>query len=200
MRTLRSADYLAMPWKNGGGSTTQLAVAPQGAGLDDFEWRISTARVEAAGPFSCFSGVDRSLALLQGSGILLEPEDGQPRMLTTQSEPFAFPGEQIIVARLADGPVTDFNVMTRRASWKHSLQTWRLSGTAACPRRSDLMFIYCAQGQPTLVRCANGQEAVCAAGNAVLIDHSDGDQVELSAAEASLCIARLTFKGTPDVE
>ena len=53
-----------MPWKNGGGETLELAIAPAGAGLEDFAWRISSARVGAAGPFSACAGVDRSLALL----------------------------------------------------------------------------------------------------------------------------------------
>ncbi|SFQ22142.1 HutD protein [Ectopseudomonas toyotomiensis] len=33
-----------MPWKNGGGETLELAIAPAGAGLEDFAWRISSAR------------------------------------------------------------------------------------------------------------------------------------------------------------
>ncbi|WP_431460998.1 HutD family protein, partial [Klebsiella pneumoniae] len=33
MRILRAADYRSMPWKNGGGVTTEIAVSPAGAGL-----------------------------------------------------------------------------------------------------------------------------------------------------------------------
>ena len=36
-------DYHTMPWKNGGGSTTELAIFPAGANLDNFVWRLSTA-------------------------------------------------------------------------------------------------------------------------------------------------------------
>ncbi|TIV74879.1 MAG: HutD family protein, partial [Mesorhizobium sp.] len=32
MRILRAADYRVMPWKNGGGTTTEIAVSPDGAG------------------------------------------------------------------------------------------------------------------------------------------------------------------------
>ena len=35
-----------LPWKNGQGVTLELAIAPPGAGLDDFDWRISSARVD----------------------------------------------------------------------------------------------------------------------------------------------------------
>ncbi|MBR7784673.1 HutD family protein, partial [Undibacterium luofuense] len=43
MRHWTLHDYLTMPWKNGGGSTTELAVFPEQAGLDQFIWRLSTA-------------------------------------------------------------------------------------------------------------------------------------------------------------
>jgi environmental stress-induced protein Ves len=38
-----------MPWKNGGGVTTEIAIAPTGATLEDFDWRVGTAQVDAAG-------------------------------------------------------------------------------------------------------------------------------------------------------
>ncbi|TIN81446.1 MAG: HutD family protein, partial [Mesorhizobium sp.] len=72
MRILRAAEYRSMPWKNGGGVTTEIAVSPSGAGLDDFDWRVSMARVELSGPFSQFAGIDRTLAVLEGEGIVLE--------------------------------------------------------------------------------------------------------------------------------
>jgi environmental stress-induced protein Ves len=34
-----------LPWKNGGGSTTEIAIAPPDAGFDDFDWRISLATI-----------------------------------------------------------------------------------------------------------------------------------------------------------
>eukprot|EP01042_Synura_sphagnicola_P007286 gene7286-9332_t len=45
MRIIRATDCLVMPWKNGGGTTTEMAVAPEGASLNDFDWRISMAHV-----------------------------------------------------------------------------------------------------------------------------------------------------------
>jgi environmental stress-induced protein Ves len=47
-----------MPWKNGGGETTEIAVFPDGAGLSDFDWRVSMARVDGDGPFSSFPGIE----------------------------------------------------------------------------------------------------------------------------------------------
>ena len=55
----------------GGGSTTEIAVAPPGAGFDDFDWRVSLATITQDGPFSAFPGIDRTLALVDGDGCLL---------------------------------------------------------------------------------------------------------------------------------
>ena len=76
MRVLRSADHKRMPWKNGGGMTLQLAISPAGAGLEDFAWRISSAQVAMDGAFSCFPGIDRSLAVL--AGIARDVVKGHP--------------------------------------------------------------------------------------------------------------------------
>jgi len=196
MRLFSPTDYLRMPWKNGGGSTTQIAIAPAGATLDGFDWRISSARVETAGPFSTFPGIDRSLAVLNGGALLL-PQDGQLIRLEVDGAPFAFPGERAIDAALPAGPVIDFNVMTRRASWRHSLQVLHLSGTRRYARQADLMFVYCAQGSLRL-QCRGG-DADCEADHAVLFDGGDGDEVMLrSTSSTRLCVVRLTHKGNVD--
>jgi environmental stress-induced protein Ves len=53
MRILRAENYRRMQWKNGGGETAEIAVSPDSAGLDDFDWRISMATGQASGgPFS----------------------------------------------------------------------------------------------------------------------------------------------------
>ena len=70
LRVLRPADYKRMPWKNGGGMTTELAVYPSDAG-DAFDWRISIADIETSGPFSTFAGYDRVIGLLEGIGMEL---------------------------------------------------------------------------------------------------------------------------------
>ncbi len=57
-----------MPWKNGGGSTTELAIFPSDATLENFVWRLSTATVKTDGPFSHFAQIDRTLAIFIGCG------------------------------------------------------------------------------------------------------------------------------------
>lgn len=101
------------PWKNGGGETAEILCWPEGAGLDDFTLRLSTARVGASGPFSLFPGVDRVLTVIEGGPIVLNLE-GKEHGLGSDSAPFSFPGDTPCTARLEGAPVLDFNVMTRR--------------------------------------------------------------------------------------
>jgi environmental stress-induced protein Ves len=113
VRLLRAADRAASPWKNGGGVTREIAASPAGAGLDDFAWRISLADVGEGGPFSVFAGIDRVITVVEGAGMELTV-DGRSELMTGRGRPFAFPGDADTSCRLLDGPIRDFNVMTRR--------------------------------------------------------------------------------------
>src|SRR5687767_15094371 len=105
MHILRAENYRRMRWKNGGGETAEIAVSPDSAGLDGFEWRVSMATVEAGGPFSLFSGVDRTLSVLEGEGIVLDVEDHLPVTLTAASAPYSFPADAATNAELVGGPI-----------------------------------------------------------------------------------------------
>jgi environmental stress-induced protein Ves len=160
MRKLNHADYLEMPWKNGGGVTTQLAIDPADAGLDDFNWRISMARVSRSGPFSQFPGFDRSLAIVEGAGLKLSMLGRFLLEIDGASTAYAFPGDWNIDSALVNGAVTDFNVLTRRDVWTHRLERLRLCGNVVVEGADDV-FIYCAHGQ------AYAGEFVVAAGESL---------------------------------
>ena len=100
------------PWKNGGGQTAEILALPEGAGLDAFELRLSTAVVASDGPFSSFPGINRVLTILQGGPMILTIE-GREVELGKTSPPFAFSGALPCSARLSGPQVLDFNVMTR---------------------------------------------------------------------------------------
>ena len=122
MRILRAADHRRMPWKNGGGETTEIAVFPEGAGLDEFDWRVSMARVDVDGPFSSFPGIERTLAILEGAGLILNVHGRGSKLMTQQSEPYPFPADVPTSAALVAGTVLDFNVMSRRDKVVHRVQ------------------------------------------------------------------------------
>jgi environmental stress-induced protein Ves len=120
MRILRRADYRKMPWKNGKGVTEEVASFPEGAGLSDFGWRLSIAHVAEDGPFSVFPGIDRTITLLAGKGMILDLPDERVA-LEAGGAPFSFSGGLEISSRNIDGPTVDFNVMTRRGVYAHKV-------------------------------------------------------------------------------
>ncbi|KAA1179629.1 HutD family protein [Rhizobium tropici] len=121
MTLLRRDSHRRMPWKNGGGETVEIAVSPDGAGLADFDWRVSMATVATDGPFSVFPGIDRTLSILDGEGMTLFIEGRAPERLTQASEPLPFAADTPTSATLIDGTITDLNVMTRRGSHAHKV-------------------------------------------------------------------------------
>ena len=122
MKILRASDYKRMPWKNGKGETVEIAVFPPDASIDDFDWRISMATVAEDGPFSVFEGIDRTLSVLTGEGVVLSVDGAESVELRPSSAPHAFPADARTAARLLDGPVTDLNVMTRRDAFRHHVK------------------------------------------------------------------------------
>jgi environmental stress-induced protein Ves len=171
MRLLRAADRPAVPWKNGGGVTYDVAAFPPGAGLDGFEWRISTAVVAADGPFSRFEGVDRTLLVIDGEGLDLAVAGLPPARLDRGSPPFDFPGDAAAVATLRSGPITDLNIMTRRDAWRGEVER-RTQGTTTTIVAQDACVIL-ALGAARLQTCD---------GPAVLADR---DALLLHAGEAA---------------
>ncbi|MFD2137086.1 HutD family protein [Novosphingobium resinovorum] len=118
-RIIRAADCPEVPWKNGGGTTREIAVCPPGAGMGDFLWRLSMARVEQAGPFSSFDGIDRTLAVLEGTLHLSGAVDA---VLDPVSAPFPFDGAANVEGVPLGGAVLDLNAMVRRGTYNCEMQ------------------------------------------------------------------------------
>jgi environmental stress-induced protein Ves len=113
VQLLPAAERAAVPWKNRGGVTREVAVQPPQAGLDDFEWRVSCAQIDSAGVFSRFPGIDRVIVILEGE-LSLEVAGARAVVLSPESDPFAFPGDAASSGTPLVGAVHDLNVMTRR--------------------------------------------------------------------------------------
>ncbi|NTA39272.1 HutD family protein [Agrobacterium salinitolerans] len=114
-----------MPWKNGGGVTTEIIVHPANASMADFDWRISMADVAQDGPFSIFDGIDRTLCILEGNGMSLSIDACEPVSLTMESDPLPFAADVSVYAVLGNGPIVDLNVMSRRRHYAHRVERHR---------------------------------------------------------------------------
>ena len=139
MRLLRAAARTPVPWKNGGGVTSEIAVSPPGASFDDFDWRISMARVDADGPFSSFPDIDRTLTILSGTMTL--DIDGSVVRLDAGSPPCRFDGAAAVMGTVA-GPVHDLNTMTRRRSCRHLVTVLRIDRDLRLPARRTVRLLF----------------------------------------------------------
>jgi len=154
VRLLTPTDFRSMPWKNGGGRTTEIAVHPAGAALDAFAWRVSIANVERDGAFSAFPGIDRTIVLLDGAGMRLQGAE-RGIDLTTRYLAHDFRGDDSIDCKLVSGPCRDFNAMFRRGRARGSVTVVRRSGAKFDP--AQFCVSYAAKGphEATIARrCA----------------------------------------------
>src|SRR4029077_13443209 len=91
---------------------------------DTLEWRVSIAQGRSAGPFSSLPGLDRRLAVLEGTLSLVIGEAPEVR-LSPATPALYFPGEVPVKAQPLDGPVMDLNIMTRRGRFSSALAIHR---------------------------------------------------------------------------
>jgi environmental stress-induced protein Ves len=119
-RILRAADYPRMPWKNGAGSTLEVA-RDAGEGLEGFGWRLSLADVGESGGFSAFNGYQRIITVLEGAGMQLEVDGVRSRPLLAL-DAFAFSGDSRVHCQLLDGAIRDFNLIYAPARYSARLQ------------------------------------------------------------------------------
>lgn len=122
-------DITPTPWKNGGGTTRELAAGPD---PQNWLWRLSVAEVAQGGPFSAFVGVHRWFAVLSGGGVQLTIERRR-HVLHEDTPPFDFAGDTPVDCQLLDGPTQDFNLMVKQGvaarmnrvngSFQHTLDT-----------------------------------------------------------------------------
>lgn len=120
VRLYRAADYPRMPWRNGGGTTQEVACNP-GGHTASFGWRLSLADVAQDGSFSAFGGYQRIITVLEGRGIELTV-DGQRQPPLAPRVAYAFSGDAQVACRLLDGPIRDFNLIYAPNLWHARLQ------------------------------------------------------------------------------
>ncbi len=168
-RLLQPSDYVRLPWKNGRGRTTEIAVYPPTATADGFDWRVSVAEVATDGPFSRFPGVDRTIVLIAGAGMRLDG-DGHAADLRTPYEPYAFRGDDGISCTLVAGPVREFNLMLRRGRARGHVAIVSDAGMRIAPAR--FLVCYAAAGALECLLPAHSPVTL-ATDHAMVVENSD---------------------------
>lgn len=143
---LDPAAYRPVPWKNGGGVTTDIAgeyrdgVEP--GGWEGMIWRLSRTRIERPGPFSDLPGYDRLLAVTDGAGLVLHPKGRPPLDVRTPFRPVRFAGEWPIDSELTQGPVGVLNLLADRTRVAIELCFLGAAGETALPAAPAILLAF----------------------------------------------------------
>ena len=184
-------NYIVSKWS--GGTTTQVAIAPEGAVYADrdFLWRISSASVDLdESDFTTLPDYHRWISTLKG-GMTLSHEGGE-KIVLAPYEVHQFDGG---VDTHSWGRCTDFNLMLRKGKCRGEICGLHLSagkGRTILGEEEDCgqtaLLIFCGQGACTVTE---GTECVLLhEGESVLAEGA----VEITAADAAaLMIARVWF-------
>ncbi|WP_417445723.1 HutD family protein [Kangiella sp.] len=146
--------FKQIPWKNGKGMTTELAIS-EGGDVNDFDWRLSIAGVAEDGIFSNFTGIQRYLFLLTGNGLKLRHQFGSEfdnkenissHCLLEPLDLATFDGGLLTDAALIDGPITDFNLMVKQGAFEVKTQVLKDNGLIEDFPLADVNFVYAVNG------------------------------------------------------
>lgn len=126
---LKPEDFKVTPWKNGSGTTAEIAVEPAGASLDSegLLWRLSHAQIAESGEFSLFPGFDRFLTLTQGKEATLT---GAEKIRLCPGDVHHFSGDHGMHAELTNGPVADLGLVYRRGKVQAEMAVLDFTGKA----------------------------------------------------------------------
>jgi environmental stress-induced protein Ves len=190
MKVLRREEYKVMPWKNGGGITTEIWVSPPGMGLagEPFDWRVCIADVASDGPFSKFPGYDRHIMLLEGEGMRLVTDEGGVIDLALH-HPAAFSGDWTVSGKLIDGPVRDFNLMVARRFGRGSLACQRLTAPLPLVGDGSVCLIHAIEGEISLAGHIIGEGET-----AIMVEMESGVLSPLET-EALFALCRIHHQG-----
>ena len=151
-KKLSPEDYTVSRWS--GGTTAQVAIAPEGAAYADraFLWRVSSAEVETEeSDFTALPDYWRWISALEGEMTL--SHDGAAPVAVAPYEAHQFDGG---AATRSWGRCTDFNLMLRKGRAKGLLRPLRLAAGESTriamesPLDGDLpqaaLVLFCGEG------------------------------------------------------
>jgi len=148
-------DFITMPWRNGLGSTIEMLKHQPD---ETFMWRLSMADVTEDGAFSDFSDYDRCLILVSGTGMTLTDDEGLRWQLEQQLDAAHFKGEDLIEAQLHNGPIRDFNIMTKRQNCTAKIVTSQQQNQQTIALSGDVFLLFNVRGKASFMLDNNSEE------------------------------------------
>lgn len=186
VRIVAADAYRRVRWKNGLGWTSEIAqgrlCAPAPDGEDaslmadgEWDWRLSIAEIDTDAPFSSFSGMDRTLVLIEGAGLRLEFDDGGCIALDAWMPRADFAGERGVIGRLPTSPVRVLNLMTRRGRLESHVETIAVRPDAPVIRGSEYVTAILAMSGNLSVHAGGATEILRASDTALIQSGPGGD-------------------------
>ncbi|MBD8615832.1 HutD/Ves family protein [Pseudomonas rhizosphaerae] len=192
----RPEGYTAMPWKNGAGSTLEIA---QQRCVDDsgYDWRLSIAQINADGAFSVFPGYSRIITVLHGDGMVLEV-NGVDSEALGPFKPLSFDGGARVQCRLLGSAIEDFNLIYRKDRVQASLR-WVECHPAVvlASAAAEVIFFNAASGVVKVTQAGDGRRHELGS-RATLRCTNAGGQLQrysLEGAAAQVCVVELDKVG-----
>ncbi len=165
IRLVANSDFNRMTWKNGLGTSWEIARGDRPSGVAS--WRLSIAEIGADAPFSIFPNIERHLTVIEGNGIVLtSPLAGETTLCRFQSLRFA--GEDPIRAHAISGPTRDLNLMVDRRDWEFTTSLERAAGHFSADVQAMAFIAVCLDGEASL---ADGE--VFPVGSALIAERDD---------------------------
>jgi environmental stress-induced protein Ves len=190
MRIISRAEYRAMPWRNGRGTTHEIVREPDGA--VDFAWRLSLADVPASGPFSPFPGYERIVVLVSGEGFGLDFGPRGSARLTSAARVAQFSGDWQTSCTLIGAPCSDLSWMVRRSDARAAVTLLELSTQGAHSFSHDAVgAFFCVSGGARLA-AGEGREFALAEWDTALVGPTGARHWRLRPTAASTVIACLS--------
>jgi environmental stress-induced protein Ves len=190
---LRATDYVRQRWKNGGGTTTELA---REGDADRWLWRLSIAEVERSGPFSDFTGYRRLIVLLDGRGMALSFDDAAPVVLDERYRPFAFDGGSRTHCELLEGPIRDMNLIVDATRVDASLDVCTLDeGAWLRAAASGSALLHATSGRFDVT--VGGDDIALSPGDTLRVDECCTLPIAATARDAHAVLARVAIVDRP---
>jgi len=189
--------FKTIPWKNGLGETTELAINEQGS-LDDFTWRLSIASVVNDGVFSDFSGYHRNLVLISGNGLSLQYDGKHTDVLGNILDIASFDGGCKTLGKLTDGAIKDFNIITNKDKISAQIHCYIEPQQAVVKlSKNHLCFAYSLSDEMLLETCQTENSLVpvgCLAKFSATVDELKEQKMSVTITGKNMIIVQLALK------
>ncbi|KAL0081625.1 hypothetical protein F4703DRAFT_1868243 [Phycomyces blakesleeanus] len=115
-------DYRKQAWKNGLGTTTEIAIYPPNTDFkkDPFLWRLSVTETRSDSTFCIFPGYDCTMIVLpnkksEAPSLLLRHQDTEALINVKPLFPYTWEGQWTTSCRITNGPISSIHFMLNKS-------------------------------------------------------------------------------------